>query len=169
MIHSSISEMEEGLPLEYPVSIVMERRTSSSRWSSESWEVIGIAAGAAPTVGEPGVRRKIHEDGKSSHYLLSGFSLRLHRDECESYYHNLMTPHPRCFVVARQDEEEQMPLPFLVSMSFDEAHAYLEAGDPIYAVDVPAELYKWCEAFVLAHYVPQRKYKRKLTSWKKGA
>ena len=50
-------------------------------------------------------------------------------------------------------------------MSFDEAHAYLEGEDEIYAVDVPPELYRWTEAFVIAHYFPQKKTKRKLRDW----
>jgi len=71
------------------------------------------------TVGEPdlevpkGQPLKIHEDGQVTQYLHTGFTLRLHEDECESYYHNLMTPQPRCYVMARPDERE-VPVPFLV-------------------------------------------------------
>jgi hypothetical protein len=50
-------------------------------------------------------------------------------------------------------------------MSFDEAHAYLEGDDEIYAVDVPGELYRWTEAYVIAHYFPEKKKKRKLRDW----
>ena len=50
-------------------------------------------------------------------------------------------------------------------MSFDEAHAYLEGDDEVYAVDVPAELYKWTEAYVIANYFPEKKKKRKLRDW----
>ena len=48
---------------------------------------------------------------------------------------------------------------------FDEAHAYLEGEDEIYAVDVPPELYLWAEAFVIANYFPEKKRKRKLRDW----
>lgn len=167
MTRPTVEELEAGLPDEYPVSIILERRLSNSRWSEESWEAVGITPGNGADE-QDATPVKIREGREATQYLFRGFVLRLHRDECESYYHNLMTPHPRCYVVARQEDEEAMPVPFLVSMSFDEAHAYLEAGDPIYAVDIPPELYRWCETFVLAHYVPQKKYKRKLTSWKEG-
>jgi hypothetical protein len=50
-------------------------------------------------------------------------------------------------------------------MSFDEAHAYLEGEDEIYAVDVPPELYRWTESFVISNYFPERKRKRKLRNW----
>ncbi len=161
---SNVGEIEKMLPDQYAVSVIMERRHSSSRWADEAWESVGITVGGpAEANSRPG---KIRDDGDVTHFLHAGFSLRLHVDECESYYHNLMTPHPRCYVVARLDEED-VPIPFLVSLSFDEAHAYLEAGDAVYAVDIPPAIYRWCEAYVLAHYVPQRKYKRKLTQWAK--
>lgn len=158
----TLEEMGDPLPHEYPVAILMQRRGSDNPWIDEVWEALGIVAGEA--VSGTG-QLPIRESADASHYLLTGFRLKLFVDECESYYHNLMTPHPRCYVVAREDAEG-VPIPFLVSLSFDEAHAYLEAGELIYAVDIPPEVYCWCEAFVLSHYVPQRKYKRKLSNWK---
>ena len=52
-----------------------------------------------------------------------------------------------------------------VSLSFDEAHAYLEGDDTVYAVDIPPELYRWTESFVLTHYCPQQMKKRKRRDW----
>ena len=158
----TVDEIQSTLPDSYPVGIVMERRPSASPWAEESWEAVGILTGEPAS--QEGIV-KIHEENGISRHLHGGFRMRLYPDECESYYHNLMTPHPRCYVVARSDEDEA-PVPLLVSLSFDEAHAYLEAGNPVYAVDIPAELYRWCEAYVLAHYVPERKVKRKLNHWK---
>lgn len=157
----SVEEVARTLPASYPVAVVMECRPSTSPWQTEQWEAVGIAAGGGGPADQEGPPVKIHEEGETRRYLYRGFELRLYADECESYYHNLMTPHPRCYVVARQDAQER-PVPFLVSLSFDAAHAYLEAGEPIYAVDVPPEIYRWCEAYVLAHYVPEKKYKRRL-------
>ena len=68
----------------------------------------------------------------------------------------------------RQDDGEDEPVPFLVSLSFDEAHAYLEGDDTVFAVDIPAEMYRWIESFVLAHYCPQQLKKRKRKNWKSG-
>ncbi len=102
----------------------------------------------------------------SSIILVSGLTLRLHLDECESYYHNLMSPEPGCFIVASQpDDADEMPLPYLVSLSFDEVHAYLEGDEQIYSVEIPAQLYQWAEAYVLTHYVAIKKTKRKLKNW----
>ena len=75
---------------------------------------------------------------RASHIIWSVVSRStLHVDECESYYYNLVSDSPRAYVVAHSADDERQPQPFLVSMSFDEAHAYLEGEDEIYAVDVP--------------------------------
>ena len=58
-----------------------------------------------------------------------------------------------------------MPDPYLVSLSFDEAHAYLEGDELVYSVPLPAQLYQWAEAYVLTNYVAIKKTKRKLKRW----
>ena len=73
-------------------------------------------------------------------------------------------PEPRCYVIATRDESE-VPLPRLVTLSFDEAHAYMEGEGELFAVAVAPELYRWTEAFVLANYVPEKRRKRKRTNW----
>jgi hypothetical protein len=78
-----------------------------------------------------------------------------------------MSPEPGCFIVAGQpDDSDDMPLPYLVSLSFDEVHAYLEGDEQIYSVPIPAELYQWAEAYVLTNYVAIKKIKRKLKNWR---
>jgi hypothetical protein len=59
-----------------------------------------------------------------------------------------------------------MPEPVLVTLSFDAGQAYQEADETVYAVPLPPELYRAAEAFVIAHYVPEKKRKRKLENWK---
>lgn len=68
-----------------------------------------------------------------------------------------------------QDLPYDMPVPYLVSLSFDEVHAYLEGDEQVFAVEIPPELYKWSEAFILTHYVATKKTKRKLKNWKTQA
>ena len=159
----SVDEVALELPSSFAASVIMEQSPSDSPWLDESWEAIGVTAGSSDG-GEPAVSLVYKEKG-ARRFLHSGFTLRLHVDECESYYHNLVSPTPRCYVVADPDENG-VPTPVLISLSFDEAHAYLEGDGVVYAVDVPAEIYLWCEAFVLQHYVPQKKLKRKLNDWR---
>ncbi len=149
----------------FPVSVILERRPATSRWADYVWEAVGITVGRQPGDREP---RLIREDQGIAHYLVGGLDVALHVDECESYYYNLISDHPRAYVVAHAEDTIQQPQPFRVSMSFDEAHAYLEGDDQIYAVDVPPELYRWTEAFVIANYFPEKKRKRKLRDWSAG-
>lgn len=148
---------------EFPVSAVLEKRLSVSPWADAYWKAVGILVGESS---HPKMTLINSRDGVEQ-YHYSGLHVSLFVDECESYYHNMMSPQPGCYVVCNQ-ETDQPPEPFLVSMSFDEAHAYQEGGREIYAVPIPGELYEWVERFVLDNYFPEKKRKRKLNDWKKA-
>ena len=158
-----------GNPVEakqhFPVSVILERRPAKSRWVEHVWKAAGITVGRH-TEGDP---QLVKEADETVYYLVGGLEVALHVDECESYYHNLVSDTPRAYVVAHLEADDPTPQPFLISMSFDEAHAYLEGDDEIYAVDVPPELYRWTEAFVIANYFPEKKKKRKLRDWSREA
>jgi hypothetical protein len=42
----------------------------------------------------------------------------------------------------------------------------METEELVESVDMPAELYRWAERFVLEHYVPKKRKKRKRDDWK---
>ena len=161
---ASNPEISDSIPDSFTVSVIMQQSPSHNAWLAQQWQAVGILAAGRDGDADREVTL-IHQEGEVSRYLYSGFSLRLHVDECESYYHNLLSSEPRCYVVANQADDGR-PVPFLVSLSFDEAHAYLEGDETVYAVPVPAEVYRWTEAFVLAHYVPTKRTKRKRADWK---
>ena len=142
----------------------MERRPAqASIWVDYVWKAIGITVGDSQDLQGEALVDKI--DGEIQLSFHSGFQVRLFVDECDSYYHNLMSPSPQCYIIVRQEDGDEEPKPFLVSLSFDEAHAYLEGDDSVFAVDIPAELYRWTESFVLEHYCPQQLKKRKRKNW----
>jgi hypothetical protein len=156
-------ESEQVTQEHFPVAVVLERRSARSPWVDHVWSAAGIA------VGRHSARQNaelLREEAGVAYFLVGGLEVRLHVDECESYYHNMRSDSPRAYVVARHSGEDDMPRPFLVSMSFDEAHAYLEGDDDVFAVDVPPELYRWTEAYVIANYFPEKKRKRKLRDWR---
>lgn len=150
-------------PDQYPVSVIMESRPSNSPWQARSWDAIGVCQISEAANAQ--ADEKVIQQGDVEQIIYSNLRLRLFRDECESYYHNLMSPKPGCFIIAREDDDDR-PVPFLVSMSFDEAHAYQEGDDLVYAVPIPPELYGWLEAYVVAHYMPVKRKKRKRVNWK---
>lgn len=168
----SSSQLDTPLPEHFPVSVLLESRPAVSEWVDVVWTAIAVTIGSRNDQinKQPRLIRSSGNLGKNEirHYLCSGLQVKLYKDECESYYHNLMTPTPRCYVVAHSEDIEDPPQPFLITMSFDEAHAYLEGEDEIYAVDVPPELYKWVEAYILVHYAPEKRKKRKRKNWKQS-
>lgn len=150
-----IDETATNLPGHFPVTVIMERRPAKvSKWVDHIWTAIGVTVGNSRDVPDKPRVALIEDDVQLQFH--SGYQVKLYVDECDSYYHNLMSPTPRCYIVVRQDDNNK-PEPFIVSLSFDEAHAYLEGDDDVFAVDMPPELYLWTEAFVLTHYCPQQR------------
>jgi hypothetical protein len=158
-----LEDFDQDLPQHLNLAVVMEKQPSTHPWAEFSYQALGVVVRDGEE--EKSVSR-VYQNGEVEHFLVTGLNLQLHPDECESYYHNLMSPEPGCFIVADQpDDSDDMPLPYLVSLSFDEVHAYLEGDEQIYSVAIPSELYQWAEAYVLTHYVAIRKTKRKLKNW----
>ena len=165
-----MSLSKEKLPDSFSISIIMESQPSSHPWADEVWDAKGIVASDVDD--SEIVPTKIIEQGDTKQLIYSGLIIRLFLDECESYYHNMMSPEPGCFIVARTENEEgdetDMPIPVLATLSFDEAHSYLEGDDIVYAVPIPPELYVWAETYVLENYIAEKRVKRKRVDWKKG-
>lgn len=158
---ADIRDFDGELPGRMPTTVILKSTPSSSPWIDQVWDAVGVVVGDHQLTGDQG------QDGL---FYFTGLQLELFVDEAESYYHNLMSPNPSCYVVARIDEidgsVDDMPVPVFVTLSFDQAHAYLEGDDQVFAVPIPPELYRWTEAFVLHYYAPEKKYKRKLKNWK---
>ena len=158
-----LQDFDEDLPDRMTVAVIMEKKPSDHPWADFAYKALGVVV--KPHEGERSTSL-IYQDEQSEQYLVSGLQVQLHVDECESYYHNMMSPEPGCFIVADTPEDpSEMPEPYLVSLSFDEVHAYLEGDEQIYSVPISPELYKWAEAYVLTHYIAIKKTKRKLRNW----
>ncbi len=166
-------------PTRFPVNVLMERRrVSGNRWVTDSWRAVGVTVGGtsmsdsnradcrdAETGATPTVPVPVVEGPDAAQYLWPGLHVELFVDEAESYYHNLMVGTPGCYIVTRSDPDG-LPRPVIVSLSFDAGQAYLEGDETVHAVPLPPELYRAAEAFVLAHYVPEKKKKRRRQDWK---
>lgn len=152
------------IPNRFSVAVMMERSAvTNNPWIDHQWSAVAVTVDSRRPA--PAARRQqVHRENGLLRELHRGFEITLHCDECESYYHNLISEQPRCYVIAIHDESG-VPLPRLVTLSFDEAHAYMEGEGELFAVEVAPELYRWTEAFVLANYVPEKRRKRKRTNW----
>jgi hypothetical protein len=156
-------QTEQNIPDCFDVAVLMERRPGVTRWQTEVWAPVGLVAGAVAR-GSRADPVPMPADGRAERALWRGFVLRLHRDEAESYYYTLMSPSPQAYVVMRR-EDARPPAPTLVTLSFDEANAYAEGDDDVESVTMPAELAQWLEAYVIRHYVPEKRVKRKRRAW----
>lgn len=145
--------------------IVSYHGVSGNSWVSGRWDVMGAVAGkTGETVGQ----KLIRDDGEARQYLWSGLHVELYRDDADSYYYNLMGERPSLFVVCRQEADGALK-PVLLTLSYDETVSYMEVDDAVYSVPMPPEIYRWVERFVLTHYVPEKKKKRKRDDWKEAA
>jgi len=167
------NSFQEETSGQFPVSVLMHFKESQNKmWSSGQWEVTGLVAGAAgeKLTGVTETKQLVSRDIGNGQIIWSGLTVQLYKDGAESYYHNLMSENPKAFVICKNDEVEgARPQPFLVTLSYDEAASFLEVDATVLSVAMPAELYRWVERFVLEHYVPERKRKRKRDSWKEHA
>jgi hypothetical protein len=160
------ADLKEPIPDSFPVAVLMQRSPAQDNtWIDYVWEAVGITVGGHTRHATENPML-VHEEGGVSQFLYSDLKVSLFRDQCESYYHNMMSPKPGCYIVTRMEEDEEAPVPFLVTMSFDEAHAYLEGDSEIFAVEIPPELYRWIEAYVIANYVAVKRKKRKRQDWR---
>jgi len=149
----------------FPVAVLTRLKAPGERrWDMGGWQVTGVVAGAHVAANQTDAPLPLKDDLK----LWPGLQLHVHIDEAESYYFNLASERPRVFVVSREDEDDGF-VPFLATLSFDEAAAYEEGEDRVWAVDMPAEVHQWLEQFVLSHFVPEKRRKRKREDWKKGS
>lgn len=156
----------ESMPSEFLVAVMVRHRPAPPKpWLRDSWQVIGVVVSSRVESGPGGKGTLIRSSPEGDDYLWSGLTVRLYKDELESYYHNLISERPSIYVISSVTEEGCLQ-PFRVSACFDEANAYNEAGQHIESLPMPPELYQWVESYVLNNYVPEPRIKRKRRDWK---
>jgi hypothetical protein len=98
--------------------------------------------------------------------------LWLHRDEGEGYYLNLESPEPSIFVKWRLKEGDAglersdmqasvIPDAIAISVSYNEAGRWLDAGESVDRVLMPLEMLPWLAEFTQLHYEPEGKKKKR--------
>jgi len=149
---------ETQLPTRWPAAVIMERRALNNRWASEKWEARGVVPdldpGAAPKV--------IAEDSQLLQLLFSGFDIVLQRDEAEGYYMNITSTQPKVFVMWRLEDEQARP--YRLTVSYHEGSRWLDSGEPVDGVPLPAELLSWMAKYCEENYKPEPKKKKKYAS-----
>ncbi|MEX1201075.1 MAG: DUF3305 domain-containing protein [Methylophaga sp.] len=140
----------------FDVSALLLKQPSQHRWAKSSWRFLGIVPGltdaeitAAQQQGEV--------------ITLTSLRLQLYRQFCESYYVNLTAEKTKVYLVCRDDGDNLSPV--LLTVDFDEAASYMEAGEKVFDAPLPDVLCVWLERFVLVHYQPEQPKKRRRKRW----
>jgi hypothetical protein len=156
-------------PTSFPVSVLMERKLGrSGPWSAYQWSCVAVVAGQDMVEGEAGIT-PVSDDGEQARFMYSGLNVSLFKDGCESYWYNLQSETPYLFVICHHDEvaeDESMAVePVIVSANQDEANAHMESEDLVFSVPMPDRVIDWLERYVVEHYDPVIKKKRKRRNW----
>jgi len=156
------------VPDSFSVSVLIEyRELRDNRWEKGRWYVAGVVAGSRVS-GDDMQDRELHAAAKGQKFLHTGLRMSLYKDDAESYYFNLISDNPRVFVICSQEPDGSLR-PFIATLSYGEATSYMETDEIVESVAMPPELYRWAERFVLEHYVPEKRRKRKRENWKEEA
>jgi len=175
--------------LRVEVTVLLEKRRVERRfWQSHAWYLDTVALGAR--LGEASSATDVarHDDAgavSSSEiyrgdlaysrptgdvFRWSGYKVTLYKDACERYWQALISDEPKIYVVCREADPEVDPhdiAPMSITADYDEALAFAETDDLTLSAPLPPELYRYMEAFVLAHYRPVPFKKRKRKNWSK--
>lgn len=150
------------------VSVLLERVSGDAQdWRVEDWRLIGVMVDP-PNRQYDDIFCEPMRAGDDHAYIWRGLAVHFYKDGGESYWYNLMSEAPRLFVVLEDAREaDSAPLPRLVSANQDEAIAHMETDAVVHSIAMPSSIIERLERFVVEHYVPEQKKKRKRQDWRK--
>ncbi len=147
-----------------PVSVVLQRKLSSdSLWGLPQWSAYSILCDKQSGVAAD--KMVIHDDGIHVRYLWTGMSVHLYKDGNEGYWYNLLADIPYLFVVCDGNSNDMEIEPVFVTANQDEATGDMEAERIVLEIPMPNEMCNIVEHYVVTHYVPEVKKKRKRKDW----
>ena len=141
------------------VAVIMRRRVTRDRWESVVWEAWSVLESDEPK----GVARMLADQGGVAQWFFPGFDVVLHRDEAEGTYLNVTSPQPSVFVMSRMEEDKAVPQ--YVTASQYEAARWMDGGEQVDRVHMPAELVAWAGEWVKQNYRPEKKKRIKPRSF----
>lgn len=167
-------------PLYFFVDVDIKRVPLANRWASEHWQpaaVVPLGAGEAKSEVENEARReaesdvvpaitggsvRIADDAQGTTWRFSRLAIELHPTETEGYFLNISSDDPKVFVMWRLVEEardECAAQPVIVTVSYNQAARFMDGGERVDAVPMPAAVLAWMRPFVAEHYRPEPRKK----------
>jgi len=155
---------QSGYRITIPVAVVLERQIDASKkWAYPEWSVYSVIASASAQDHEQQVT--VHHDGATQRFFWGGLKLELFKDGSEGYWYNLLSETPYLFVVCDGSIGDMEIEPRYITVNQDEATGHLESDDLVLPIPMPAAIRDVLERFVITHYRPVKKKKRKRKDW----
>ncbi len=127
-----------------PVRVRFERLDVRNRWVDATWRLAGV---------EPLESRQAPAP--------DALAIELHRDEAQGYLLNATSPEPSIFVMWRLDETANTPCPLAITLSYDEAGRWMDGGETVDRVPMPAPMVGWLAEYASLHHRPETRRKRR--------
>ena len=143
----------------WSASVAFRKRPVTSQWVDFEWDVASIAASDDLNVAPVGPLE--FPDGDEVQWRWDGERIELHHSEGEGYWLNLNSPQPCIFVMWRLEEDDLVPRPVVVTVSYNEAGRMLDAGDHVDNVAMPESVRAALTIYTAAHYKPEARKKVK--------
>lgn len=155
--------------LSLPVTAVLEKRLIKRQlWQIPSWYLHGVVVGDSLAHQSP-PGQPVGQTEQGELFSFGGYEVTLYKDACERYWHALIGTKPLVYVVCNEEvesDEHDLPVePALITIDYDDAISHAETDGLVLSTDIPGELYRPMEAFVLDHYKPKPFEKRKRKKW----
>ncbi|MEJ7667728.1 MAG: DUF3305 domain-containing protein [Casimicrobiaceae bacterium] len=158
-------------PLYFFVDVDIKRVPLANRWASEQWLPSAVVplgavkneANSEEALKSAGAPQRIADDALATTWRFSGFAIELHTTEAQGYFLNISSDVPKVFVMWRLVEEPQhdrcAARPVIVTVSYDQAARFMDGGERVDAVPMPAAILAWMRPFVAEHYRPEPRKK----------
>ncbi len=146
------------------VSVILRREIDrTKRWGYPTWSVEGILTGEE--TGQSGEHMSGSDSEDSVTSFHDGLLLELFKDGSEGYWYNLLSEEPYLFVVCEGEQSAMQIEPVFVTANQDEATGHLESDDIVLPVVMPESIRDLLERYVVNHYEPAIRKKRKRRDW----
>ena len=156
--------VETDSRLSIPIAVILERQlVQGKKWAMPQWRVYAVVSGS--NLNQDDQQLTIHENDSLKRQYWGGMRLDLYKDGSEGYWYNLLSDEPYLFVICDGDPSDSEVEPRFVTANQDEATAHLESDDMVLSVPMPVEIRSLLERYVISHYQPQQKKKRKRREW----
>ncbi len=156
--------IETKTRISIPLAVILQRRIDpNKKWAFPQWDAYAIVTGE--NIAQYDQKVTVHDNGSIHRFFWGGLKLDLYKDGSEGYWYNLLSQTPFLFVICDGEAGDMEIEPRYVTANQDEATGHLESDDIVLSIAMPETIRNLLEQYVVAHYKPIKKKKRKRKDW----